>query len=90
MYRRPCFESCLRQWANRRHYDNIRIDIYDGQVWQTLKESSEENSQNFFRDEVADSHLGLMLNLDWFQSYDETVYSIGIIYAAICNLPRDI
>jgi hypothetical protein len=40
--------------------------------------------------EVADSHLGLMLNLDWFQPYDGTVYSIGIIYAAICNLPRDI
>ncbi|GET54719.1 hypothetical protein GLOIN_2v1775288 [Rhizophagus irregularis DAOM 181602=DAOM 197198] len=30
--------------------------------------------------EVADSHLGLMLNLDY----------IGIIYAAICNLPCDI
>ncbi|GET50735.1 uncharacterized protein LOC107327733 [Rhizophagus irregularis DAOM 181602=DAOM 197198] len=40
--------------------------------------------------EVADSHLGLMLNLDWFQPYDSTIYSIGVIYAAICNLPRDI
>ena len=39
---------------------------------------------------MADSHLGLMLNLDWFQPYDGTVYSIGVIYAAICNLPRDI
>ena len=87
MYRRPCFESCLRQWANRQHFGNIMTDIYDGQVWQTLKESSEEDSQNFFRDEVADSHLGLMLNLDWFQPYDRTMYSIGVIYAAICNLP---
>ncbi|GET61169.1 uncharacterized protein LOC107327733 [Rhizophagus irregularis DAOM 181602=DAOM 197198] len=40
--------------------------------------------------EVADFHLGLMLNLDWFQPYDSTIYSIGVIYAAICNLPRDI
>ena len=31
-----------------------------------------------------------MLNLDWFQPYDGTIYSIGVIYAAICNLPRDI
>ena len=31
-----------------------------------------------------------MLNLDWFQLYDGTVYSIGVIYATICNLPRDI
>ena len=30
-----------------------------------------------------------MLNLDWFQPYDSTVYSVGVIYAAICNLPRD-
>ena len=31
-----------------------------------------------------------MLNLDWFQPYDGTIYSIGVIYAAICNLSRDI
>ena len=31
-----------------------------------------------------------MLNLDWFQPYDGTIYSIGIIYASICNLPHDI
>ena len=31
-----------------------------------------------------------MINLDWFQSYDGTIYSTGVIYAAICNLPRDI
>ena len=31
-----------------------------------------------------------MLNLDWFQPYEGTVYSTGVIYAAICNLSRDI
>ena len=31
-----------------------------------------------------------MLNLDWFQPYDGTIYSIGVIYAAICNLPQNI
>ena len=55
-----------------------------------LKESFEESSENFFRKEVANSHLRLILNLDWFQPYNGTVYSIGIIYAAICNLFRDI
>ena len=44
---------------------------------------------NFFRSEVADSHLGLMLNLDWFQPFDGTIHSTSAIYAAICNLPRD-
>src|SRR6266496_3407043 len=31
-----------------------------------------------------------MLNLDWFQPYDGTVHSTGVIYAAICNLPHDL
>ncbi|CAB4428199.1 unnamed protein product [Rhizophagus irregularis] len=31
-----------------------------------------------------------MINLDWFQPYNGTFYSIGVIYAAICNLPCDI
>src|SRR6266540_2465335 len=31
-----------------------------------------------------------MLNLDWFQPYEGTIHSISIIYAAICNLLRDI
>jgi hypothetical protein len=65
-------------------------DIYDGQVWKTFKETNDENSPNFFRIETADSHLGLMINLDWFQPYDGTIHSTGVIYAAICNLPRDI
>jgi hypothetical protein len=31
-----------------------------------------------------------MMNLDWFQPYERTTYSTGVIYAVICNLPRDI
>ena len=90
MFLRPGFEKSLRHWANRSSYDNIMTDIYDGSVWKLFKEADDEGSENFFRNEVADSHLGLMLNLDWFQPYDGTIYSIGVIYAAICNLPRDI
>ncbi len=87
MFRRPGFESSLRHWANRSNFDNILTDIYDGKVWKTFKD---DDSTIFFRGEVADSHLGLMLNLDWFQPYDGTMHSTGAIYAAICNLPRDI
>ncbi|GBB90775.1 hypothetical protein RclHR1_17840002 [Rhizophagus clarus] len=38
----------------------------------------------------ADAHLGLMMNLDWFQPYKRTIYSTGVIYVVICNLPRDV
>lgn len=90
MFLRPGFEESLRHWANRSSDENIMTDIYDGNVWKTFKETDDEGSEKFFRNEVADSHIGLMLNLDWFQPYDGTIYSIGVIYAAICNLPRDI
>ena len=90
MFLRPEFEKSLRHWANRSSYDNIMTDIYDGSVWKLFKEADDEGSENFFQNKVADSHLGLMLNLDWFQPYDGTIYSIGVIYAAICNLPCDI
>ena len=30
------------------------------------------------------------MNLDWFQPYEETIYSTGVIYAVICNLPWDV
>ena len=31
-----------------------------------------------------------MLNIDWFQPYKHRIYSIGVIYLAIMNLPRAI
>ena len=61
MFRRPGFKSSLRHWANRSNFDNILTDIYNGKVWKTFKD---DDSTIFFRGEVADSHLGLMLNLD--------------------------
>jgi hypothetical protein len=90
MYCRPGFESYLRHWVDRQQFDNILTDIYDGKVWKTFKESAEQDSDNFFRPEKADTHLGLIINMDWFQPYDGTIYSTGVLYAAICNLPRDI
>jgi hypothetical protein len=89
-YNRPNFENRLRHWINRRVSNGILSDIYDGKVWNNFKENEDENSPNFFRTEKADSHLGLMINLDWFQPFDNTVHSTGVIYAAICNLPRDL
>jgi hypothetical protein len=88
MYNRPDFENNLRHWTNRTYFDNILTDIYNGQIWKNFEDSA--NSTKFFHSEVADSHLGLVLNLDWFQPYDGTIHSTGVIYAVICNLPRNI
>ena len=31
-----------------------------------------------------------MLNCDWFQPYDHSQYSVGVLYLTILNLPRSI
>ena len=30
------------------------------------------------------------MNIDWFQPYESTQYSIGIVYLSVFNLPREI
>jgi hypothetical protein len=30
-----------------------------------------------------------MINLDWFQLFESSTYSSGVLYGVICNLPRD-
>ncbi|GET58964.1 hypothetical protein GLOIN_2v1786477 [Rhizophagus irregularis DAOM 181602=DAOM 197198] len=60
-----------------------------------LNEIGGENFRTFpdslyLAKKVADLHLGLMLNVDWFQPFDGTNHSTGAIYAVICNLPHNI
>ena len=48
IYHRPGFKSHLRHWANRSQSVNLLTDIYDDDVWKTLKESFKVDSLNFF------------------------------------------
>src|SRR5256885_1918132 len=52
--------------------------------------SSTDNSAQLFTPDTADSHLGIMINLDWFQLFDSASYSTSAIYDIICNLPREV
>jgi hypothetical protein len=87
LYLQLRFEKSFRHWVNRSHSDDIITDIYDSQIWKTFKETSNENLPNFFHFEVADLNISLMLNVDWFQPYEETIHSTGVVYTTICNLP---
>ncbi|CAG8720528.1 11588_t:CDS:1, partial [Scutellospora calospora] len=62
-------------------------DIYDGRIWKTFQDPNEDLP--FFWEELSNSNLELMINLDWFQLFNNSQYSVGAIYAVICNLPRD-
>jgi hypothetical protein len=70
-------------------------NIYDGEIWKNFSNSGiivddESDEQRFFNKEHADDHLGIMINVDWFQPFERTIHSSGAIYGAICNLPREL
>ena len=56
-------------------------DIYDGRVWRNFKSAE---GKPFFD---APNTFGCMWNLDWFQPYKDSVYSVGVIYLSFLNLP---
>ena len=52
-------------------------------------ENEISNEQKFFNKEQVDNHLGIMINVNWFQPFERTVHSSSAIYGAICNLLRE-
>ena len=57
-------------------------DLYDGRLW---KEFMTVDGLPFL---IAPYTYALALNIDWFQPYQHTVMSVGVIYLTILNLPR--
>lgn len=57
-------------------------DVYDGKVW---KDYQYLNSTPFL---ASPHNLGLMMNVDWFNPYKHSPYSLGAIYLVVLNLPR--
>lgn len=33
---------------------------------------------------------GLILNIDWFEPFEHSIYAVGVVFVALLNLPRDI
>jgi len=63
---------------------NLLGDIYDGQVW---KDFQTYKGQPF----LSQPHnIALMMNCDWFQPFDHSQYSVGVLYFTILNHPHDI
>lgn len=72
-------QNC-HHWKSRRVARGVYADIYDGAVWQ------ESNQAGGFL--TNPNSLYLMMNVDWFNPYEETQYSVGAIYLVVQNLPR--
>ena len=67
----------LQHWKERQVPDQCFSDIYDGKVWKEFGD--------FF---ARPRNYALMLNLDWFQPFDHTNDSVGVLYMTVLNLPR--
>ena len=82
LLREDFFESC-EKWRKRTISVNCLDDVYDGQVW---KDFLTYDGKPFLS---APFNFGLSLNVDWFQPFKHTNHSVGAIYVAIQNLPRE-
>lgn len=81
---RPDILQLCNQWALRTSTNShAMIDIYDGQVW---KDNLVINHRPFLS---QPNNLALSLNVDWFQPFQRTSYSVGVVYIVILNLPRE-
>ena len=79
---RSGFLQKCESWRNRVIEDGVFMDIYDGHVW---KDFMAPSGLNFFGEP---HNLGQMLNVDSFQPYKHTQYSVGVIYLVVMNLPQ--
>ena len=80
---REGFSKLLLKGPNKCSLGNFS-DVCDGQVYQTFVDC---DGNLFFQDK---RNIGLMLNLDWFQPYKNSEYSLGVLYCVIINLPREV
>jgi hypothetical protein len=65
------FEISCCKWAERKNDTEAMFDIYDGRIW---KEFTDDDGELFFTKEHADTRLGLMINMDWFQPFVSSLY----------------
>ncbi len=83
---RPGFLNACEHWRTRMTTvpSSHPGDIYDGRVWHDFCSPS---ACNFL---AAPFSYLLTLNVDWFQPFTHTQYSVGAMYLSIQNLPRNL
>ena len=78
---RPGFHQSCQYWKSRITSDRLS-DVYDGTIWKDFLTIS---GQPFLS---CSNNLALMLNIDWFQPFKHTIFSVGAVYLTVMNLPR--
>ena len=78
LIKRKDFISKCEKWHSRATLEGTFGDIYDGFVWKSFE-------SGFLN---LPYHYLLTMNVHWFEPYERGVYSVGVIYLTIQNLPR--
>lgn len=83
LFCQPGFYNNCMSWCHdyNEHSTNI-TDVYDGSIWRDHLRYKGHPLLG------KGNTIALFLNIDWFQPFKHRVYSIGVIYLAILNLPR--
>ena len=83
MILRPRFVEHCEVWRKRNVPPGMLNDVYDGEVW-----------ENFMIYEGTPflslpCNFALQVNIDWFQPFERTQHSEGVIYLSVMNFPRE-
>jgi len=81
------FVSNCQLWHENQIDEPILNNIYDGNIWKEFFNVTETPLINYSFSANKYS-FGLSLNVDWFQPYSHTTYSMGALYITVLNLPR--
>jgi len=79
---RPGILQLCNKWMNHKTINGALSDITDGKMWKDFIIYENEP----FLD--LPNNIALALNIDWFNPYKHTQYSIGAVYLTILNLSR--
>ena len=82
----PGFVDECEKWRKRALdvSPGIMGDVYDGRIW---KQFSGDEHKRFLQ---YPGNFLLLMNMDFFQPFTHTTYSVGVIYCVIMNLPREL
>lgn len=79
---RPGFAQKCELWRGRDIPDGFLADIFDGRIW---KEWQYVDGEPYL---ALPRNYAFMLNVDWFQPFKHSLYSVGALYMVLMNLPR--
>ena len=79
----------LEQWRSRRIHEGYLGDVYDGKVWKQFEQIHVDDDV-FSLSKPRNYAVMLNVAIDWFQPFKNGTMSVGVIYLALMNLPREL